>query len=134
MNKRTADLLFEARMLKDLNRSGYAFLGNGRESIAEHCFTMAFICWVMGRTVSGIDPEKLIAMALVHDLAEARTGDFNYVQKKYAQVDEANAWPIWREICLLARTLWSWWRNSMLVKPGKPGWQKMRISCRSSWN
>ncbi len=27
MNKRTADLLFEARMLKDLNRSGYAFLG-----------------------------------------------------------------------------------------------------------
>ncbi len=52
---------------------------------------MAFICWVMGRTVSGIDPEKLIAMALVHDLAEARTGDFNYVQKKYAQVDEANA-------------------------------------------
>jgi putative hydrolase of HD superfamily len=91
MNKQTADLLFEARMLKDLNRSGYAFLGNGSESIAEHCFTMAFICWVMGRMVSGIDAERLTAMALVHDLAEARTGDFNYVQKKYARVDEANA-------------------------------------------
>ena len=89
--KRTADLLFEARMLKDLTRSGYAFLGNGSESIAEHCFTMAFICWVMGRTVPGIDSERLTAMALVHDLAEARTGDFNYLQKKYARVDEAGA-------------------------------------------
>jgi putative hydrolase of HD superfamily len=89
--KRTADLLFEARMLKDLNRSGYAFLGNGSESIAEHCFTMAFICWIMGRMVPGIDAERLTAMALVHDLAEARTGDFNYVQKKYARVDEAGA-------------------------------------------
>jgi putative hydrolase of HD superfamily len=89
--KQIADLLFEARMLKDLNRSGYAFLGSGRESIAEHCFTMAFICWVMGRMVPGINGERLTAMALVHDLAEARTGDFNYVQKKYSQVDEETA-------------------------------------------
>ncbi len=89
--KRTADLLFEARMLKDLDRSGYAFLGNGTESIAEHCFSMAFICWVMARTVPDIDRERLLSMALVHDMAEARTGDFNYVQKKYARVDEAGA-------------------------------------------
>ena len=89
--KQIADLLFEARMLKDLKRSGYAFLGKGSESVAEHCFTTVFICFVMARLVPRIDGERLTAMALVHDMAEARTGDFNYVQKKYAVVDEASA-------------------------------------------
>ncbi len=89
--KQIADLLFEARMLKDLKRSGYAFLGNGKESIADHCFTTTFICWIMARMVPQVDKERLTAMALVHDMAEARTGDFNYVQKNYARVDEAAA-------------------------------------------
>lgn len=78
-------------MLKDLVRSGYAFLGAGRESIAEHCFTMAFICLIMAKLEPDLDGERLMAMALVHDIPEARTGDFNYVQKKYARVDEAKA-------------------------------------------
>lgn len=89
--KQIAELLFEARMLKDLKRSGYAFLGAGSESIASHCFTTAFICFVMARLTPGIDGERLTAMALVHDMAEARTGDFNYVQKQYADVHESRA-------------------------------------------
>jgi putative hydrolases of HD superfamily len=89
--KQIADLLFEARMLKDLNRSGYTFLGTGTESIADHCFTTAFICFVMARMAPRINGERLTAMALVHDMAEARTGDFNYVQKKYSDTDESKA-------------------------------------------
>lgn len=89
--KQIANLLFEVRMLKDLVRSGYAFLGSGRESIAEHSFTMAFICFVMARLDPDIDGAKLVAMALVHDIPEARMGDFNYVQKKYSLVDEDKA-------------------------------------------
>ncbi|MEH0019049.1 MAG: HD domain-containing protein [Desulfobacter sp.] len=88
---RLADLLFEARMLKDLNRSGYAFLGSGKESIAEHSFTTAFICFAMARLEPDINGEKLLAMALVHDIPEARTGDHNYVNKKYNTVDEPGA-------------------------------------------
>jgi len=88
---RIADLLFEVRMLKDLNRTGYAFLGAGEESIAEHCFSTAFLCLVMARLEPGVDAEKLISMALVHDAAEARTGDLNYVHKQYNTVDEPHA-------------------------------------------
>ena len=88
---RIADLLFEVRMLKDLNRTGYAFLGVGQESIAEHCFTAAFLCFVMARLEPDVDAEKLISMALVHDTAEARTGDLNYVHKHYNTVDEPRA-------------------------------------------
>lgn len=89
--KSIANLLFEVRMLKDLVRSGYAFLGSGKESVAEHSFMTAFICFALAKMEPDINAEKLISMALVHDLAEARTGDFNYVGKKYAQVDEAKA-------------------------------------------
>lgn len=86
-----ANLLFEARILKDIKRSGYNFLGSGRESIAEHSFMTAFICFVMSRIETDVDSEKLVLMALLHDLAEARTGDFNYVEKNYSVTDEKKA-------------------------------------------
>lgn len=88
---RIADFLFEVRMLKDLKRTGYAFLGAGQESIAEHSFTTAFLCFVMARLQPDVDAEKLISMALVHDTPEARTGDLNYVHKHYNTVDEPHA-------------------------------------------
>jgi len=89
--KRIADLFFEAKTLKELPRSGYHFLGSGRESVAEHSFMTGFICLVMSKTVPDIDREKLISMALIHDLPEARTGDLNYVQKHYVHAKEAKA-------------------------------------------
>lgn len=89
--KRIAEFLFEANMLKELPRSGYAFLGSGSETVAEHSFMTAMICLVISRIEPGLDTEKLITMAMVHDLPEARTGDLNYVQKKYVTALEADA-------------------------------------------
>lgn len=86
-----ANLLFEARILKDVVRSGYAFLGSGKESIAEHSFMTAFICMIMARLNPEADIGRILSMALVHDLAEARTGDLNYVEKKYCITDEEKA-------------------------------------------
>ena len=89
--KRIAHLLFEARSLKRLPRSGYQFLGTGRESVAEHSFSTTFIAYVLSHLVAEVDAHKLIAMSLVHDLPEARIGDLNYVQKFYIQADEKAA-------------------------------------------
>jgi 5'-deoxynucleotidase YfbR-like HD superfamily hydrolase len=36
-----------------------------------------------------LNRERLILLCLVHDLEEARTGDLNYVNKKYVKADEA---------------------------------------------
>lgn len=89
--KRVAEFLFEANILKELPRSGYAFLGTGKETVAEHVFMTTMICFVFSRMEPDIDSEKLMAMALAHDLPEARTGDLNYVQKKYVHVLEEKA-------------------------------------------
>ncbi len=89
--KHLADLLFEARILKVIPRSGFSFLGVGKESVAEHVYMTTFIAFIMGRMVNGIDSEKLISMCLIHDMCETRTGDLNYVQKIYVTAHEKKA-------------------------------------------
>jgi len=89
--KNIANLLFEAKILKEIPRSGFHFLGVGNESVAEHSFCITFIAYVMSQMETNIDPLKLITMCLVHDLPEAKTGDLNYVQKNYVTADENKA-------------------------------------------
>jgi len=89
--KNIADLLFEAKILKFVPRAGFHFLGAGRETVAEHSFSATFIAFVMSKVLPDVDALKLISMCLIHDLAEARTGDHNYVHKRYVTVDEKQA-------------------------------------------
>lgn len=89
--KHVIDLLFEGRLLKKIPRSGFQFLGTGNESVAEHCFVTTLIAYVMAQLQPHLDAEKLISLCLVHDLAESRTGDLNYVQKKYVTANEKKA-------------------------------------------
>ena len=89
--KKIADLLFEAKILKEIPRSGYHFLGAGKESVAEHSFSTTFIAYVMSQLEPEVDALKLISMCLIHDLPEARVGDLNTVHKQYVAADEAKA-------------------------------------------
>ncbi len=88
---RISDLLFQARMLKAIPRSGFGFLGAGRESVADHSFCTAFIAFVMSRMEPQRNALRLISMSLVHDLTESRIGDLNSVQKEYVTADETKA-------------------------------------------
>lgn len=79
---RLADLFHEAGMLRHTPRSGYAFLGSGRESVAEHSYRMSIIGLALAR-LAGADAGRVLELCLLHDLHEARTGDFNYVNHRY---------------------------------------------------
>jgi len=78
-------------MLKHLKRTGYAYLGSGDESIAAHSFGVIFCAWLLAELVPEADTEKVIKMAILHDLAEARIGDLNSVNKLYDSADEKRA-------------------------------------------
>ena len=97
--KNLANFFFEVGMLKRTPRTGFQFLGSGAESVAEHSFRTAIIAFTLARLDGGVDVGRVVQMALFHDIPEARTGDLNYVNKKYVQVDETKA------IEDLARTL-----------------------------
>ena len=89
--KALINFLFEVGMLKKTPRSGYQFLGSGQESVAEHSFRTAIIGYMLSLEEAHADPFKITLMCLFHDLPEARTGDLNYVNKRYVHVDEEKA-------------------------------------------
>lgn len=88
--KRLADFLFEVGMLRKTPRTGLQFLGSGRESVAEHSYRTTMIGYVLA-SKCGASWERVMLMCMVHDLHEARVGDFNYVNRLYNSADEGRA-------------------------------------------
>jgi len=89
--KDLANFLFEVGMLQRTPRTGFQFLGTGGESVAEHVLRTLFIGYTLCRMDGQADLRKVLQICLFHDLPEARTGDMNYVNKKYVSVDEEKA-------------------------------------------
>ena len=89
--KHIANFLFEIGILKKTPRSGYQFLGTGNESVAEHSFRVAVIGYLLAKNEPKADMQKVVLMSLFHDFHEARTGDHNYVNKRYVTVNENKA-------------------------------------------
>lgn len=85
---RIAEFLFETMLLKRIHRTGYQFLGPGKESVAEHTFGVMCIAWTLAAAVPEARKGRLLAMCLFHDLPEARMGDLNAVQKQYVTANE----------------------------------------------
>ncbi len=86
INSALADFAYACEMLKQTPRSGYAFLGGGSESVAEHSFGAAVFGYLLAKMAEA-DIEKTILLCLFHDLHEAATGDFNYVNHRYDVCD-----------------------------------------------
>lgn len=89
--KDICNFLFEIGMLKRTPRTGLQFLGSGKESVAEHCFRVIIIGYTLAKLNAQVDENKILKMTLLHDILESRTGDLNYVNKKYLKVDEEKA-------------------------------------------
>jgi hypothetical protein len=86
MHARAAQALFGfvqfAAKLKSVPRTGWLDRGLDSlrvESVADHSFGVALLAWIcaLQRQAEGaeIDPERVLKLALIHDLAEAETGD-----------------------------------------------------------
>lgn len=68
----TVDALYA---LKDQKRVGWEIRGiRDPESVSDHSWGTALLC-LLYAGAAGVDVERAVAMALVHDIAEAVTGD-----------------------------------------------------------
>ncbi|WP_323173236.1 HD family hydrolase [Natrialba sp. PRR66] len=69
--------LLELLELKDETRTGWDLRGvESPESVAAHTWGTAMLCLLYAdRAGEAVDRERAVAMAVVHDAAEARTGD-----------------------------------------------------------
>ena len=57
------------------------------DSIASHSYRVSMIGWYMAKKEK-VDLYKTVMMCLLHDMAEARTGDHNWVHKRYVKIYE----------------------------------------------
>jgi putative hydrolase of HD superfamily len=76
------DFLSYAGLLKSIPRTGWLESGvKNPESVADHSYRTALTAMVLS-DVYGFDTYKVMRMALLHDLAEAMTGDITPKEKK----------------------------------------------------
>ena len=81
-----------ANRLKAIKRSGWVEREvENPESVADHSFMTILLSYVLGRG-KGMDMEKLLKMAVVHDLAEAVVGDI-MTWKRDGEYPEGNKSP-----------------------------------------
>ena len=85
--------LLEAFQLKHEDRAGWLRVGIAHpESVAAHSWGMAFLVLLL--LPDDLDRERALTYAIVHDLAEAWTGDitpYDAVEDKHAREDAAMA-------------------------------------------
>ncbi len=106
--QRLVDFINEVGMLRMTPRTGYQFLGTGKENVAEHSHRVSIIGFVLAK-LAGADVARTVFLCLFHDLAEARTGDFNYVNKMYNSTNARRAMQHATEGTGLQEDILSYW-------------------------
>lgn len=75
MDENRSDFFLKALNLKDEKRTGWELRNIEQpESVADHTWGTALLCMVYAES-EDVDTGKCVKMAVVHDLAEAETGD-----------------------------------------------------------
>ena len=83
-NHSLLDLLSELQALDRVPRSGYSLRGVAEpESVSEHSFHTSFLAWALAAEEPELDRLRVVELALVHDLAEVRTGDLPRTAARY---------------------------------------------------
>ncbi len=86
--QRDLELLYEIGCLRFIQRSWHQFLNSHSANLADHHFRVVWIALLIAKHEGAGDHEKIMKMALVHDLGESRTGDLHYVSRQYSERNE----------------------------------------------
>ena len=86
--KRDIEFLFEIGSLRFVQRTWKRFLNMDVEGLAEHHFRVVWIALLIAKHEGVTNTDKLMKMAIVHDIAESRTGDSDYLSRQYVTHNE----------------------------------------------
>ena len=86
------DFIEEIGVLKNLPRTGWRFQGiKDAESVADHCYRVSLLSMILADLLAShdvrLDAEKVMRMALLHEVAEARIGDIPFPALEYIPED-----------------------------------------------
>ena len=81
-NTRDIEFLFEVGSLRNVQRGWRQHFGLDVANNLEHTFRVMVLALMIARKEGVKDEEKVMKMALVHDLAETRTVDFRSEERR----------------------------------------------------
>ena len=90
-SKRDLEFLFEIASLRNVPRGWRQHLGMDCASVLEHTLRVIWLALIIARREKIKNEEKIIKMALIHDITETRTSDLSYIQKVYVKTDDDSA-------------------------------------------
>lgn len=85
------DFIFEMGTLRNMRRMHSQVIPNSNDTIASHSFRTAIIGYLLA-DLEGVNKEKVLKMALFHDIPESRTGDANFIHQFYIDQEEKKAY------------------------------------------
>jgi putative hydrolases of HD superfamily len=92
---RNLELLYEVGAFRWVRRTWEQFFSTRAASNAEHSYRVMWTSLVIANMERAagheVDQEKLLKMALLHDLPESRVGDTNYITRQYVVQNEDRA-------------------------------------------
>lgn len=91
--KKSFFLIQQAASLLVMPRAHKRSLGTSFDTIASHSYHVSVIAYVIAKLegLSDQEAQKACTMWVFHDLAEARTGDHDFIAKKYNWCEEEKA-------------------------------------------
>ncbi len=92
-SKKILFLIEQAGTLLQMPRSHVRTLGNAFDTIASHSYHVSIMAYCIARMegLSHEDGMKALSMGAMHDLAEGRTADLDFISKNYTTDDEERA-------------------------------------------
>ena len=86
-NKRNLEFLYEMGTLRFIPRIWRQFLNKDFANLSEHIFRVVWMSIIIAKEENA-DIDKVIKMALVHDIVESRNSDVHYLSKMYTTRDD----------------------------------------------
>lgn len=88
---RDLEFLYEIGCLRRQQRSWSQFLYPDAASNTDHTFRVMWTSLILAKNEGLLNSEKVLKMALVHDVPESRTGDTNYLSRQYVTENNEQA-------------------------------------------
>ncbi len=82
------NFLFEMGSVRFIDRMWKRFLHGDFANLADHHFRMFWIAMIIAANEKDVDTGKLAKMVMVHDIAESRAGDVDYLARQYVERNE----------------------------------------------
>src|SRR3989344_7624823 len=89
--KRDVDFLYEIGALRFLPRQWQRFHLPHVQNLTEHHYRVIWLALIIAAREKKGDSEKIMKMALVHDIGESRTNDVDYIGRQYVERHENRA-------------------------------------------